>query len=358
VFRSKPALPTFQGFTALVLVGVSLAAALRRNARVARSAASRVFFWLALVTGIIGVLFAAGPKLILGGNVLATGPYALLYESVPFLRRLRSPERVVVLVGFAVAVLGAYGAAELLHRSSARVSRCLFVLLLVVVPLEHFRGGHFGIRIPTGERVPAVYPWLASTPADDPVVELPLFRREQYRFFAAYMLYSTFHWRPIVFGRTSFYPRRSTISRGVCASFRSGLSGTAPIHRRRRRWSCTRRFGRKGTGRTPRGPRTWRMSAADRRVSAARRKDYDRFGLGEEQVYQLQTDPPAVTRLVIFVPRRTRSGPTAGLFTPQPRPAARSSIGTRRPSGERADPAPRPLFARRPGAEKPSPRFD
>ena len=283
--------PHFMGFTAMGLIAVSLAAKLSRSGWAPRDASSGAFFWMSLVTGLMGIVFAAGPRLILGGNVLGSGPYALLYRYVPFLRSLRSAERVVVLVGFAVAVLGAYGAAVLLRRAPARLSRWLFVLLLVISPLEHYRGGQFGVSVPMGKRVPEVYPWLVNTPKDDPVVELPLFRREQHRFFALYMLYSTFHWRPILFGRTSFYPPsvdylawnlRDFPDRDSLGLLRAFGVRTIVVH-----------------------PEVWLESERGERLAAIQTladelspigvfppldgRDYHRLGLGGERVYRLQT---------------------------------------------------------------------
>ena len=80
------------------------------------------------------------------------------------------------------------------------------VAILVLLPFEHFSGGQPYQTVPAGPRAPEVYRWLETTLETDSVVELPLYPRSQLRRHSLYMLFSTLHWRPIVFGRTSFYP--------------------------------------------------------------------------------------------------------------------------------------------------------
>ena len=77
--------------------------------------------------------------------------------------------------------------------------------MLVLLPLEHL-GIRRSIEMPTGNETPPVYRWLGSLPDEGAVVELPLYPREQLRLHSLYMFYSTYHWKSVVFGKTSYYP--------------------------------------------------------------------------------------------------------------------------------------------------------
>ncbi|MGH9332804.1 MAG: hypothetical protein ACRD21_03530, partial [Vicinamibacteria bacterium] len=190
--------PQFLGFVTIALAAYGLIRAPRR-----------LFFWLSAATAALGFLLSLGPTIAFAGTEIASGPYGILYRKVPFFQVLRNPERLSLLVHFGLAVLAGWGAFRLASRISQRAAAWMRVGLLVLVPLEHFRGGQPFARLPTGEEVPEVYRWLATKTAESPgdaVVELPLYRRSELRLHALYMYYSTNHWAPIVFGRTSFYP--------------------------------------------------------------------------------------------------------------------------------------------------------
>lgn len=193
--------PQFLGF---LVLGLALAAVAARPAPDDRP--RRLFFALSLTTLVSAVVLSLGPTVRVGGTEWGPGPYGLLYDYVPFFRVLRNAERMSVLVHFGLAVMAGFGAKALFSRLSGRRLSLARVALLVLLPMEHFEGGQPFTPVPTGERVPEVYRWLGGTPAGDPVVELPLYPRRQLRRHALYNFFSTYHWRPIVFGRTSFYP--------------------------------------------------------------------------------------------------------------------------------------------------------
>ncbi len=115
-----------------------------------------------------------------------------------------------LLVHFGLAILAGFGAEALFNRMSNRIPRPWQSPLRIAVPvllfLEHFHGGQPFVHIPTGEKVPEVFRWLSRTPGDAPVVELPVYPYKRLRLHSLYPFYSTVHWKPIVFGRTSFYP--------------------------------------------------------------------------------------------------------------------------------------------------------
>ena len=191
--------PQFLGFVALALAFWGLL----RRPRAGDPRSRVVFFWLSAATSLVGGLLSLGPTLRAFGIELGSGPYAWLYEWLPFFRVLRNAERMSVLVHFGLAVAAGVGAAALPALSKVRWLR---VILLVALPFEHFAGGQPFARVPTGELAPPVYRWLDRRSGEGAVVELPLYPREKLRLHSLYMLYSTIHFRPILFGRTSFYP--------------------------------------------------------------------------------------------------------------------------------------------------------
>jgi hypothetical protein len=93
--------PLYNGIFTLVLVGIGLAAAYRRADKL---------FWVGL--GLGGLLFSFG-----GNTFLETIPYLALGSF-----KLRDHERLSLYVGLAIAVLAAYGVAELIRRRPLRAA--------------------------------------------------------------------------------------------------------------------------------------------------------------------------------------------------------------------------------------------
>jgi hypothetical protein len=58
------------------------------------------------------------------------------------------------------------------------------------------------VWIQTAQEVPAVYRWLATQPPSGAILELPFGHAEDYQ----YTYFSTYHWLPIVNGRSGFIP--------------------------------------------------------------------------------------------------------------------------------------------------------
>jgi hypothetical protein len=193
--------PQFLGFAAIALALLGLALPPRRDEDGIRS--ERLFFWLAASTAALGFVLSLGPDVRIAGSRVGPGLYGLLYDHVPFFQVLRNPERLCLLVHFGLAIASGWGASRLIARVPRRG---ILAALLVVLPFEHFTGGQPFVRIPTGEEVPDVYTWLRTEGWGKPLVELPLYERARLRLHSLYMFYSTVHFQPIVFGRTSFYP--------------------------------------------------------------------------------------------------------------------------------------------------------
>jgi hypothetical protein len=149
----------------------------------------------------------------LGRPVELAAPYRLLFDYVPGFDGVRVPARFAMIVAFALAVLGGYGAATV---SRVRLGPVVLIIASVIAVLEGSRvpfilNGAIPLRdfnapearLVRPARAPAVYHELAKQPADAVVLELPLGPPD---FDLRAMYYSTVHWRPVVNGYSGFYP--------------------------------------------------------------------------------------------------------------------------------------------------------
>ncbi len=187
----------FLGVFAVALAAVGLLA-LWRSRREGSSTAA----WGPVFAGALGVVLAAGPVVIAFGRRLGRGPLQRLYDSPPF-DQLRDPDRFVVVVYLALAILVALGAARLLQGRHPAWA----VLVVAVLLAEHTTPGQVtGMEVPTVSRAPEAYPWLAAQPGLGPVAELPVrpFRQMRWASLDAYL--STAHWKPILMAKPSLYP--------------------------------------------------------------------------------------------------------------------------------------------------------
>ena len=274
----------FVGYFVLLIALIGLIA-LTRKPRGEERAIGLAYLGVAA----LGFLLSAGPELSFAGIKLGAGPFALLQQLGPY-QNLRAPDRFSLLVTLGVGVLVAYGVSQLLARRSRGVTVFGCALISTIVLAEHWSPLRIqGVAIPAGDNVPDVYPWLAETPDEGAVVELPLYPRERNRFFALYMFFSTYHKKPILFGRTSFYPPsvdhlawqlRSFPDRDSIDLLRSQGVKTVVIH--------------PGVWEEPeRGERLAQLKTfAGLQLSAIFPPlvgpQYKRFGLGGERVYRLE----------------------------------------------------------------------
>jgi len=197
----RPELPHFVGGLTLALAALGLVRFLRRRA----GAGAGPVVTCTLAAAAMGLAFSLGPIVHVGGRRIGTGPYDLLYRGVPPLRAMAGPERFGVLVPLALAVLVGIAVSALLARLPRRAGLAVAAALAVLVPLEHWSVPRSAAAVPAGADLPAVYEWLARD-ARTPMIELPLYPSRARKQWAAYLYFSTYHWRPIPVGRTSFYP--------------------------------------------------------------------------------------------------------------------------------------------------------
>jgi hypothetical protein len=146
--------------------------------------------------------------LLLSGVVSFLLSFPLLYIPlmgiVPGMSGMRVPARFAAFLGLTVVWLAARGLDGLAGRMSRPVvRRLLFAALLLVVFLELLPRPVRWVEVPREEDFPAVYRWLAGRDDVHALIEVPL-RPDASE--AAYMYYSTLHWKPIVNGFSGFIP--------------------------------------------------------------------------------------------------------------------------------------------------------
>ena len=145
----------------------------------------------------LGILYGA---LVVAGFGLSIGThlpgYRLLFEWLPPLRMIRAPSRFTLVGLLGLSVLAAFGTEALRARLGTRPR--LALALAPVLCLAHLaetwepRGGiHYRFHPP-----PEVYRWLADQEGDFGILELPT----EWDLNPFYLVYSTYHWKPIVNG--------------------------------------------------------------------------------------------------------------------------------------------------------------
>jgi hypothetical protein len=209
----------YLGHVALVLILAGLFAGLWRRGAEER-AVVRVFTLIGAATLLIGLVFTLGPVVRIGGVERMRGPLAFLLDVLP-VSSLRQTPRFAALTKLGGALLIGIAVGTWLPRLPRLAQTAALAALAVLLPLEHWQPPLYGSRLPVGDEVPAVHRWLA-TEGRGPLVELPLFAKK--RFWALYLYFSTYHWRPVPIGRTSFYPPSHELLASTVARFPDDLS--------------------------------------------------------------------------------------------------------------------------------------
>lgn len=143
------------------------------------------------------------------------GLYTVLYSTIPVFSFVRAPSRFGIAVSLGLAVLMAIAIDALSRRGRGwRIGLSVVPILvaaeLAVAPLPLD-------RMPT---VPAVYRFLAWLPRGA-VAEFPFYGGRQVEFNAVYMVFSTYHWQPLVNGYSDNYPPDFTDLASTLQSFPS-----------------------------------------------------------------------------------------------------------------------------------------
>jgi hypothetical protein len=133
----------------------------------------------------------------------AAGLYSFLFHTIPLFSFLRAPSRLGPLVVLALTVLAGVAIAAMFERwtpSRRRIGAAVLTALtmaeLSIVPFPWERA----------PIVPAPYAMLARLPVG-PVAEFPFYgERVAFHLHAQYMLFSTYHWQPMLNGYSDHIP--------------------------------------------------------------------------------------------------------------------------------------------------------
>jgi hypothetical protein len=177
---------------------------------------------LAIIAGLIAAAIVRRPRVIsppivaaLAAGVVinywyACGPAATrvglpnLYgavSAVPGLSFVRGPARAVTYCSLMLAVLGGCGLAAVLRRISSRIVRIAVVAIVIGLGVVE-AGWQPGETVAAPRRVLPVPPALAQLPTDCAIAELPAEWNAQ----TQGLFRSTTHWRPLLNGRSGFFP--------------------------------------------------------------------------------------------------------------------------------------------------------
>lgn len=132
------------------------------------------------------------------------GLYTVLYHTVPVFTFLRAPGRFGILVVFALGVLALVALETLLAHRPRRTRVLVGSLLALLVTAEYTTAP---LALQDAPRPAPEHLRLAELPRGA-VVELPFwYIRSDYPRHARYMLFSTYHWQPLVNGYSDHIPR-------------------------------------------------------------------------------------------------------------------------------------------------------
>jgi len=195
----------FLGFWTLALALVGLAA-WAKGIR-PRDARARAWFGYFVVFGLLAFLLGCGRSVPIPGFGDVAGPYAWLHRWVPGFEQTRVPARYVMFVRLAVALFAGLGVAAAASRFASRraLARAGWLVLAVVIPLEHLSTPLDTWSVPRGARLPEVYRFLPTLPKGA-ILEYPQSSSRARRHEALWLSVATSHWFPMLNGYGSRYP--------------------------------------------------------------------------------------------------------------------------------------------------------
>ena len=172
------------------------------------------FYFSALfMTGIVGLITSLGPALHLFRKTIHHPfpiilPYALFYYVLPGFNGFRNSARFEMLFVLCSAVSVGILLHEITKRMQQRKRVLLFLALFAGIVAE-FRFPMQFIKAPQLKDFPPVYRWVATTPREAVIIELPVYNW----YMAPYInnqrmrqFYSTQHFRKTVSGASGFSP--------------------------------------------------------------------------------------------------------------------------------------------------------
>lgn len=169
---------------------------------------NRSFFTIA----VLGFVLSLGPVLHLGRHTIHEPfviplPYSLFYYLIPGFQGFRNSARWEMLFIISIAVLVSMCLNTWLEKSSQRKKIIVYILLFIGVVSEFNFPMHFE-KVDRVKEFPKVYSWLAASPQQTKIIELPIYNWNMPYGVIEYkrMYYSTIHFRRTVNGGGGFTP--------------------------------------------------------------------------------------------------------------------------------------------------------
>jgi hypothetical protein len=161
--------------------------------------------WVGLL-GLLAVFFillSLGPVMLLGGQAVGHGIYAVVYHLFPPLHTIRIPLRIGLFSLFLLGLLAAFGLAWLQERLAGSGSRYMLGALPLLLAIEFVS---FPLRYAPlrWNDPPPVYRWLQQMPGDFAILEWPTAEDTAE---SVYLTWSLLHRKRLVHGVSGFYPQ-------------------------------------------------------------------------------------------------------------------------------------------------------
>jgi hypothetical protein len=156
------------GPVALLLAALGLVARLKHD--LPRGARDAGYFFLLMV---VAYVFSLGPYLHVAGHRVLPLPYGLLFRSVPLLSSMRAAGRLSTLVLLGLVIWAAIGYDFLRRRMPSRIAWLVPAIAFPLAVLTVWQLPLRMLELPTADRLPPVYAWLARQPDAFPILELP-----------------------------------------------------------------------------------------------------------------------------------------------------------------------------------------
>jgi hypothetical protein len=207
--------PYWPGLTTVLLATFGVMETWRR-----RSADAMYF---ALLTGTSYIL-SLGPILhVAGARIWIPLPYAALYYVIPGFSGMRAPARLAVLVVLGASVLAGLGYCSVRDRLRHRFAlwRSIVVSAFALTILSAWPKPLSTVELPSRNRLPPVYAWLAKHYGGDPLLELPVPARDadENETQSLRQFYVLFHGHPRLDGTSGFVSLRYRNFRSAVQTF-------------------------------------------------------------------------------------------------------------------------------------------
>ncbi len=165
-----------------------------------------------ITIGLVGLILSLGPALHLGRQTIHKPfpiplPYALFYYILPGFQGFRNSARWEMLFILSMSVTIAIVLHKVFKKKSLKTRSIIYTFLILGTIIEFNFPMHF-MKIPQVGEFPKVYSWLATTPPDTRIIEMPIYTWNMPYVSSDNMreYYSTIHFRKMVNGASGFSP--------------------------------------------------------------------------------------------------------------------------------------------------------